>query len=112
VLFTELLRTAEGPSDVLVAGYPLLIVASGLWFRVRLVTSMTAACLAACLWLWLSGRLMPDLPQHYPWILFAILLVTGGAVAFQVYRIRTLNRYFERQNVRTSMPRGRSAVGG
>jgi eukaryotic-like serine/threonine-protein kinase len=111
LLFTELLRTAEGPKDVLVAGYPLLIVASGLWFRVRLVTSMTAACLAASLWLWLSGRLMSDLPKHYPWILFAILLVTGGAVAFQVYRIRTLNRYFERQNVRTSIPRSTSAVG-
>jgi serine/threonine-protein kinase len=110
LLFTELLRTAEGPSDVLVAGYPLLIVASGLWFRVRLVTSMTAACLMACVWLWLSGRLMPDLPKHYPWILFAILLVTGGAAAFQVYRIRTLNRYFERQLVRTSS--GRSIEAG
>ncbi|MFO1095649.1 MAG: serine/threonine-protein kinase [Planctomycetaceae bacterium] len=100
--FTELLQIADGPSEVLLAGYPLLIVASGLWFRVRLVSCMTVACLAACAWLWLSGRLMPDMPKHYPWILFAILLVTGGAVAFQVYRIRTLNRYFERQSARHS----------
>jgi len=109
VSLTALLWIAEGPMDVLVAGYPLLIVASGLWFRVRLVTSMTAACIVACVWLWLSGRLMPGLPRHYPWILFAILLVTGGAVAFQVYRIRTLNRYFERQAVRASIRRGTAA---
>jgi len=49
---------------------------------------------------------MPEMPQHYPWILIAILLVTGGVVAFQVFRIRTLNRYFERQTARHSGQRG------
>lgn len=100
--FTALVSLAAGPHDVLVAGYPLLIVASGLWFRVRLVSGMTAACVAACMWLWLSGRLNPELPKHYLWILLSILLITGGAVAFQVYRIRTLNQYFERQTARNS----------
>jgi hypothetical protein len=41
-------------------------------------------------------------PAHYVWLVSAVLLITGAAVAFQVYRIRTLNRYFERQTERTS----------
>jgi serine/threonine-protein kinase len=102
VLYTALVHLAAGPHDVLVAGYPLLIAASGLWFRVRLVVCMTLVCLAAWLWLSGTGHIDPKVPAHYLWIVSAVLLVTGAAVAFQVYRIRTLNRYFERQVERTS----------
>ncbi|MBL8849565.1 MAG: serine/threonine protein kinase [Planctomycetaceae bacterium] len=100
--FTALVNLAEGPSSVLVAGYPLLIVASGLWFRVRLVTLMSVACITACLWLQWTGRLIPEVPWHYFIIVMVVLLLTWAAVAFQVYRIRTLNRYFDRQTARQS----------
>lgn len=96
--FTALLFLAEGPRDSLLAGYPLLIAASGLWFQVRLVWFMTAACLLACAILQRTGRLSFGLPGHYTGILAAVLLVCGGVVAYQVYRIRTLNRYFERSS--------------
>ena len=102
VLYTWLVQLAEGPHDVLAAGYPLLIAASGLWFRVRLVVWMTGVCLAAWLWLAGTGHVDEAVPAHYFWLVSAALLITGAAVAFQVYRVRTLNRYFERQVQRTS----------
>src|SRR5262249_2995862 len=46
-LLTLMLYVADNPLGPLLVGYPLLIVASGLFFRVRLVTFMTVACLLA-----------------------------------------------------------------
>jgi serine/threonine-protein kinase len=97
VLFTALLTLAEGPVDALLAGYPLLVAASGLWFRVRLVWFMTGVCLAAFVYLLTTDRLDPTLPTHYPGIFVAITLISGAIVAYQVYRIRVLSKYFERK---------------
>lgn len=102
VLYTTLVHLAEGPHDVLAAGYPLLIAASGLWFRVRLVVSMTVVCLGAWVWLVQTGHVDPKAPSHYVWLVCAVLMITGAAVGYQVYRVRTLNRYFERQTQRIS----------
>ncbi len=96
VLFTALLLLANGPPSSLLAGYPLLIAAAGLWFRVRLVFFMTGVCLAGFLVV-SALRTPPDQPGHYPGIVGAILLVMGGIVAYQVRRIRVLSRYFERR---------------
>ena len=65
VLYTSLLYLAEGPQDALAAGYPLLVAASGLWFRVRLVVWMTGVCLCAWLWVSGSGRIDTNMPPHY-----------------------------------------------
>jgi serine/threonine-protein kinase len=97
VWLTTLLVTAHGPRGSLLIGYPALVAASGLFFRVRLVAFTTLASLigyAALL------RLRPDDagPAHYPVIFAALLGVVGFIVGYQVYRLRLLSRYFERKN--------------
>jgi serine/threonine-protein kinase len=101
-LFTALLTLAEGPVDSLLAGYPLLVAASGLWFRVRLVWFMTGICISAFIYLLATDRLASTLPQHYPGIFVAITLIIGAIVAYQVFRIRVLSKYFERKGAARS----------
>jgi serine/threonine-protein kinase len=90
----------------LLVGYPLLVAASGLWWRVRLVWITTLMAMAAYVWLyidaalaWRGGHLAwrpsPDL-QH-PNIFLAGLLLTGYVVARQVKRILLLSQYYERR---------------
>lgn len=94
--YTAVLLLADGPLGPVLIGYPVLIAGSGLWAEVRLVWFMTAittlsfAALAA-------ARLEPETPWHYM-VIFAISLIgTGGIVAYQVQRLRSLTRYFERR---------------
>ena len=88
----------------LLVGYPLLIAASGLWWRVRLVWITTVLAMVAYSWLyidaalaWRGGHLAwkpsPDL-QH-PNIFLAGLFLTGYVVARQVKRILLLSQYYE-----------------
>ena len=88
----------------LLVGYPLLIAASGLWWRVNIVWITTALAMSAYTWLyvdaalhWRAGRSRwnpsPDL-QH-PNIFLAALFLTGYVVARQVKRILLLSRYYE-----------------
>jgi serine/threonine-protein kinase len=92
----------------LLVGYPLLIAASGLWWRVRLVWITTFLAMLAYTWLyidaallWRAGRLAwrpsPDL-QH-PNIFLAGLFLTGYVVARQVQRILLLSQYYEHRPV-------------
>ena len=108
-LFEEILRgsAAHGLVRVettLLVGYPLLIAASGLWWRVRLVWITTGLAMAAYVGLyidaalrWRAGHLVwepsPDL-QH-PNIFLAALFLTGYVVARQVRRILLLSQYYE-----------------
>lgn len=94
VLFGLLIYLAGGPVETLYAGFPLLIAASGLWFRVRVVCFMTLACAVEY---WVLAFAVPnsEVLFHYRGIFTVILLATGSVVAFQVYRIRRLSRYFE-----------------
>lgn len=94
LLLLVVLRLAGDDYAPLLIGYPLLVVASGLWFRTRLVVVSTAASLVsfACLQ---YGRSRPATQPHYPIIFATALFIIGGIVAYQVYRLRTLNRYFE-----------------
>jgi len=94
-LLTMLLSLALGPIAPLFIAYPLLIVTSGLFFQTRLVHFTTALCLIAWIVLLLlrpgeSGWL------HYDILWGVVLVVIGRLVAFQVHRVRTLSRYYER----------------
>ena len=106
----EQLETAAGGDQIvrvettLLVGYPLLIAASGLWWRVNLVWITTALAMIAYCWLyidaalrwhggWVSLRPSPDL-RHSD-IFLAGLLLTGYVVARQVKRILLLSRYYE-----------------
>ena len=99
LLFTVLLLLADGPPSSLLAGYPLLIAASGLWFRVRLVFYMTAVCVAAFLVV-SATSLSSDVPDHYLESSSPSWSSWDGIVAYQVRRIRVLSRYFERRAAR------------
>lgn len=96
ILLTTALAISTGPISSLLVVYPLLITASGLWFRVPLVwvtTGTTVAGFLALLWM------KPDLgsPLHYPLLVLTVLAAVGAATAYQVKRVRALSRYYERR---------------
>jgi len=93
-LLTIMLYVADDPLGPLLIGYPLLIVASGLFFRVRLVTFMTVACLVAYGSLVLVGR-DPVVKSQYTLLYAAALAVIGLVCGYQTYRVRMLTGYFE-----------------
>jgi serine/threonine-protein kinase len=93
LFLTFVLSLSDDIGPILV-GYPVLITASGLWFKPWLVVVSTVACIVTYLWL-LYIRQDP-LPQpHYPLIFLAALVVIGFIIWFQVHRLRTLTRHFE-----------------
>jgi serine/threonine-protein kinase len=91
----------------LLVGYPLLIAAAGLWWRVHLVWITTILAIVAfaglyldaALW-WRDGRFIwspsPDL--IHPNIFAAGLALTGYVVVRQVKRILALGRYYEHRS--------------
>lgn len=98
VLFTVLVAISDGLTTPLVAGYFLLIAASGLWFRERLVWFTTVmavgsyGALSAATTHGQGGS--PDSP--YGHLLFmAVLAVSGLIVAYQAKRVRALSLYYE-----------------
>ena len=89
----------------LLVGYPLLIAASGLWWRVRLVWITTGLAMLAYAWLYVDAAAVtgetdgsPGIPAptwSHPNIFLAGLLLTGYVVARQVKRILLLSQYYE-----------------
>lgn len=93
-LLTTLLWLADPPRGPLLVGYAALVAGSGMFFRVRLVIFMTCVCIVSYGLLLL---LHPDeaRPAQYPAIYMVVLAIIGLMVAYQVYRLRVLSRYFE-----------------
>jgi eukaryotic-like serine/threonine-protein kinase len=89
------------PLGPLLIGYPLLIVAAGLFFRVRLVTFMTVTCLLSYAALVVLDR-EPIIRPQYNLIYAATLALIGFVVGFQAYRVRVLTRYFDERQTATS----------
>jgi serine/threonine-protein kinase len=94
ISLTTLLCMAAGDISPLLIGYGLLIVASGLFFRVNLVWFTTLACVISYGVLLLVRAEVAD-PWHYPLIFAGGLAVLGFMVAYQVQRVRALSRYYE-----------------
>ena len=103
VLFLAVLLTADGAASPLIIGYPLLIVASGLWFRVRFVAFMAVLSLVS------YGVLVIDFYYYHPelqknfdaeinrHVIFAVgLAIMAMAVAYLVHRVRMLSSYHGR----------------
>jgi len=99
-LLTAMLYIADNPLGPLLIGYPLLIAASGLFFRVRLVTFMTIACLTAYGLLVAVGR-DPVVKPQYTLLYAAALAVIGLVCGYQAYRVRVLSGYFEGRGPRS-----------
>lgn len=89
--------------STLLIGYPLLIAASGLWFRINLVWFTTAGAIAGYLLLYAHSAIDWTRPfptwtgekLQYPNIYVAGLLITGFVVARQLKRTLALGRYYE-----------------
>lgn len=105
LLLATLLLVCDGATSGLVVGYPILIAASGLWFRVRYVSFMTALSLMSYgvvvvdFYFWRAARLQRDfdvgITRH---VLFALsLVVLGATVAYLVHRLRALSSFCSRQ---------------
>ena len=98
VLFTALVLLNDGLKTSQVAGYFLLVSASGLWFRERLVwfTTVMAVSAYGALVLVETWKLQ-DLPETpYRHVVFAaVLAVSGLIIAYQVKRVRSLSHYYE-----------------
>jgi serine/threonine-protein kinase len=96
ILYTLAVMLAAEPRELLIVGYPLLIVASGFWMQVRLVWLMTGICLAAYGTVyWRAAD--TDWPAHYPFLIAGIIGLVGAFVSYQVHRLRVLSRYLERR---------------
>ena len=98
-----ILLLADGVASSLVVGYPLLIVASGLWFRVRFVWYMTALSLVSYsllvvdLYVWRSDLLEGVYSNFDRHVIFAVaLVVLGVIVAYLVERVRVLSSFYGR----------------
>jgi eukaryotic-like serine/threonine-protein kinase len=98
-----ILLLADGVASSLVIGYPLIIVASGLWFRVRFVWLITLLSLLS------YGVLVLDFYYRRPELqqmiyagidrhaIFAVaLVVLGSVVSYLVQRVRILSSFYGR----------------
>ncbi len=98
VFFTIMVYLNDGLATSLVSGYFLIIAASGLWFRERLVHYTTIISVAAYGLLvfldrWHTSNSGPSPYRHV--ILASVLAVSGLIIAYQVKRVRALSQYYE-----------------
>jgi serine/threonine-protein kinase len=101
LLFVVLLFIADGAASPLILGYLLVIVASGLWFRVRYVWFMTLLSLLSYgvlvvdFYSWrpeLHGKLTAGFDRH---VIFVVsLLLLAAIVAYLVQRVRMLSSFY------------------
>ncbi|MBX6311583.1 MAG: serine/threonine protein kinase [Isosphaeraceae bacterium] len=96
-LFTAWVLLDQGLSTALVAGYFLLVAASGLWFREHLVWFTTTLAVASYGLLVYASSLQGPWPGalHRHILFMAVLAVSGLIVGYQVRRVRALSRYYE-----------------
>lgn len=96
ILFTSLVLFMDGVRTSLVAGYFLIVAASGLWFRERLVWFTTVLAVTAYGWLVYEASEGTSWKGLHGHILFmAVLALSGLIVAYQVKRVRALSHYYE-----------------
>ncbi len=95
VLLTLILYMALPPRGPLLIGYPVLIVASGMFARTRLVWFTTIVSILGYLFL-ITTRPEDEFIKPHFCIFYSLgLIVVGCLVAAQVKRIRSLTRYYE-----------------
>ena len=97
------LRLGYGAASALVVGYPLIIVGSGLWFRMRyvwyitLLSLLSYGILVVDFYYWrpeLHQGMYAGFDRH---VIFALsMVVIGAVVAYLVQRVRTLSEFYGR----------------
>jgi hypothetical protein len=99
------LLIGDGAASALLIGYMLLIVASGLWFRVRFVTYMTILSLLSYgvlvvdyYFFWQPwtrpGSKVPELTMDRHVIFAVSLVILASIVAYIVQRVRILSTFY------------------
>jgi serine/threonine-protein kinase len=97
VLFTIIVYISDTYAGPVLVGFPALIVAAGLWFRVRLVwfaTGLTFIAYSILAIITTTRQQWADNPHHFLIFLTALIII-GFMVAYQVQRVRVLSRYYE-----------------
>jgi tRNA A-37 threonylcarbamoyl transferase component Bud32 len=99
VLLTFVLGVGHPPFGPTVVTYALIVVSSGLWFRLGLVWYTTVLSLAG------YAFLLWNFPEEgssatYPYIFVAVLALIGYITGYQLHRLQVLSRYFEQQRGR------------
>ena len=94
ILLTLCLILVQESIGILPVTYGLLIVVSGIFFRVRLVFFTTILCILS------FGVLMimrPQLaPLHYAIVFVAVLYANGCIVGYHVHRLRIMSRFYDK----------------
>jgi len=100
VCLTAALWFTEDMPGPLLASFVVLIAMSGLWFRTPLVGLATSLAVLAYSFLVFDDFIRHHRLEHLNWhILFLVFLVlTGGAVAYQVHCVRALSRFYDRRS--------------
>ncbi|MFA5190497.1 MAG: serine/threonine-protein kinase [Verrucomicrobiia bacterium] len=97
LLLTAVLKVDDAFLSPLIVGYPMLVVASGLWFRVSLVafTTVVAALVYSVLVFDNYCRGAGQGQWNWHAIFVVALAIIGFVVAYQVRRVRALSRFYE-----------------
>ncbi|MCI0738582.1 MAG: serine/threonine protein kinase [Gemmataceae bacterium] len=99
VLYTWVMVVDEALLSPIIIGFPLLVAASGLWFRVPLVWFTTAIAMASYLVLmlewWVRTGALEGLHKHI--MLLVGLAMLGFITSYQVNRVRALSRFYEQR---------------
>lgn len=97
LMFSLLVYEVRGLNTALVSGYFLLVSASGLWFRERMVWLTTFLSVAGYAALAISQGI-PDQGYESPYrhfVFASALAASGFVVSYQVRRVRALSCYYD-----------------
>ncbi|MFA6562001.1 MAG: serine/threonine-protein kinase [Verrucomicrobiia bacterium] len=97
LLLTAVLKVDDAFLSPLIVGYPMLVVASGLWFRVPLVAFTTVMAALVYSALVFDNYCRGNGQGQWNWhaIFVVALAIIGFIVAYQVRRVRALSRFYE-----------------
>ena len=97
VCLTAFLRLDEALAGPLVGSFPVLVAASGLWFRAPVVGLTTLLAMLGYTYLVGDDFLRHHRLEQANWhVAFLVLLaLTGCVVAYQVHRVRAMIRFHD-----------------
>ncbi|MCA9193195.1 MAG: serine/threonine protein kinase [Planctomycetales bacterium] len=95
VVYTLLLYFAEPPRGLLLVGYPMMIVASAMFYRARFVFFMTVICMLGFLLLLFSVDDPITEYIEFAFIYLSGLAVIGLCLTAMIRRVRSLSQYYE-----------------
>jgi hypothetical protein len=99
-IYTGLIAFADPPRSLLLIGYPMMVVASSLFFQSRFVVAMTGLCIAGLLILgWPVGLEDFYVKPDYVAIFVCGLLVMGLCLLATISRVRGLSRFYHEEHV-------------